>query len=197
MLNWIEKKMLSRINKKMGVKITKNNLVLAFNDLEGNGYYKFPKGLSLPLSRISQAQDYLMWLYKGVDKGEYLKALDIAEMAMNNGVKDTKGMAKIGFVLAELKERANMVIHDELFYNILASQIIRHDESITEISNEIHQEKVEAFKQLDKQNDSFFLNIQEYLIPFGLQNCTKTQYDHLMQESKILRQSMEKMLSSL
>ncbi len=97
--------MLNRICKKMGVKVTKDNLIFAFHDLEGNGYYKFPKGLELPLSRIAKVQEYLMWLSKGVSQEEYLKALEIAEEAMNNGIKDAKGMAKIGFVLGELKER--------------------------------------------------------------------------------------------
>ena len=197
MLNWIEKKMLSRIHKKMSVKITKDNLILSFTDLDGNGYYKFPKGLELPLSRISKVQEFLMWLSKGISKDEYLKALDIAEQAMNNGIKDTKGMAKIGFVLAELKERSNMVVHDELFYNILAAQLIRQDEDVTQFNNDIHLQKVEAFKELDKLNDNFFLNIQEYLESLGLANITKFQYENLMSASVAIRKAMDKMLSSL
>lgn len=197
MLNWIEKKMLNRICKKMGVKVTKDNLIFAFHDLEGNGYYKFPKGLELPLSRIAKVQEYLMWLSKGVSQEEYLKALEIAEEAMNNGIKDAKGMAKIGFVLGELKERSKMVIHDELFYNIIACQMVRQDESVTEFNNEIHMQKVEAFKELDKMNDTFFLNIQEYLTALNLSNITKTQYENLMSASVAIRKAMAAMESSL
>lgn len=197
MLNWIEKKMLNRICKKMGVKVTKDNLIFAFHDLEGNGYYKFPKGLELPLSRIAKVQEYLMWLSKGVSQEEYLKALEIAEEAMNNGIKDAKGMAKIGFVLGELKERSKMVIHDELFYNIIACQMVRQDESVTEFNNEIHMQKVEAFKELDKINDTFFLNIQEYLTALNLSNITKTQYENLMSASVAIRKAMAAMESSL
>ena len=56
MLSWIEKKMLASICKKMGVTLTKDNLVLAFQDLDGNGYYKFPKGIEMPLSRLAKVQ---------------------------------------------------------------------------------------------------------------------------------------------
>lgn len=197
MLSWIEKKMLTRIHKKMAVTVTKENLVFAFNDLEGNGYYKFPKGIEMPLSRIGKVQEYLMWLSRGVSKEEYLRAIDIAEQAMNDGVKNTKGMAKIGFVLGELKERANMVIHDELFYNIIACQLIRQDESPTLFNNEIHMQKVEELKKLDLTSDAFFLNIQEYLEVFNLQNISKHQFENLMTASAQVRKAMDLMLNSL
>ena len=197
MLSWIEKKMLAAICKKMGVTLTKDNLVLAFQDLDGNGYYKFPKGIEMPLSRLAKVQEYLMWMSRGVSKEEYHRALDIAEQAMNNGIKDVKGMAKIGFVLAELKERSNMVIHDELFYNVIAAQLVRQDESVTEFNNEIHMQKVAAFKELDRLNDTFFLNIQEYLEAFNLSNISKNEFDNLMTASLRVRVAMETMLSSL
>lgn len=197
MLNWTEKKILERIHKKNSITITKNDLLYSFIDFEGFGYYKFPKGLEMPICRIAKLQEYLMWLSKGVSKTEYIKALDVAEMAMNNGIKDTKGMAKIGFVIGELKERANMVLHDELFYNILAVQIIRQDESPTSFNNDIHLQKVSVFKELDLKDDSFFLNIQEYLEQLGLANITKTQYENLMIASRLVREAMEKTLQSL
>jgi hypothetical protein len=197
MLSWIEKKMLASICKKMGVTLTKDNLVLAFQDLDGNGYYKFPKGIEMPLSRLAKVQEYLMWMSRGVSKEEYHRALDIAEQAMNNGIKDVKGMAKIGFVLAELKERSNMVIHDELFYNVIAAQLVRQDESVTEFNNEIHMQKVAAFKELDRLNDTFFLNIQEYLEAFNLSNISKREFETLMTASLQVRVAMETMLSSL
>jgi hypothetical protein len=106
-------------------------------------------------------------------------------------------MAKIGFVLAELKERSNMVIHDELFYNVIAAQLVRQDESVTEFNNEIHMQKVAAFKELDRLNDTFFLNIQEYLEAFNLSNISKREFETLMTASLQVRVAMETMLSSL
>lgn len=191
MLNWIEKTILKRIHKKLSIKLTKENLVLAFTDLDGNGYYKFAKGLELPISRMSKLLEYMMWLRKGTTKEEYLSALEIAKKGLEKGISDGKGLAKMGFVITELENRAELVIHDELFYNILAVQHIRHDESVTKFNNEIHLQKVEAFRELDKLDDCFFLNIQEFLQALNLQNITKTEYENLMSASRQARQALE------
>jgi len=192
-----EKAFLEYLHKKNGTKITKENLTFAFNDLEGNGYYKFDKELALPISRLSKMQEYLVWLSKGISKEEYIKAIDIAETCLTDGLKNAKGIAKIGFVLHELKDRCNMVIHDELFYNILAVQIIRHDESVSDFNQTIHMEKVDMFKRMDNLDDTFFLNIQEYLEVFGLSNITKIHLQELLKESRTLREAMERMLNTL
>ena len=88
-----------------------------------------------------------------------------------------------------------MVIHDELFYNIIAIQLIRHDENPTEFNNDIQMEKVEAFKQLDKKDDTFFLAIQEYLSQLGLQNITKDNLDRLLNECRVLREALKRMMN--
>ncbi len=197
MLNWIEKRILARINKKKSITLTKDNLTFSFYDKEGNGYYKFPATLELPISRISKLQEYLMWLNKGMSVSEYKKAIGVAKQAMENGIKDSKGMANIGFVLTELEDRCNMVIHDELFYNLIACQVIRQDEDVTKFNNNIHLEKVAAIKELDSQDDSYFLNIQEYLAQLGISNISRTQYEALMKQSRIIRLAMERVLNTL
>ena len=197
MLNWIEKRMLNKICKKMGVKLTKDNLILSFHDLEGNGYYKFPKGIELPIMRMAKMQEYLMWMGKGASKEEYKEALQFAKSGLEGGIRDGKGLAKIGAILTELENRTELVIHDELFYNIIAVQLIRQDENISEFNHEIHLQKVEAFKELDKLNDTFFLNIQEYLEAFNLQNITKSQFENLMTASQQTRKAMSMWMDSL
>lgn len=194
MLNWIEKYWLRRINKKLGIKLTVHNLTFTLNDDEGNAYYSFPKEVELPINRMAKMQEYLTWLAKGISKEEYIKAIDYAEEGLINGMKDAKSIAKVGFILHELKDRCNMVIHDELFYNIIAIQLIRHDESPTEFNNDIQMEKVEAFKQLDKKDDTFFLAIQEYLSQLGLQNITKDNFHRLLNECRVLREALERMM---
>lgn len=192
-----EKEFLAYLHKKNRTKIVKENLTFAFNDLEGNGYYKFDKELDLPISRLAKMQEYLVWLSKGISKEEYIRAIDIAEGCLTDGLKNAKGVAKIGFVLHELKDRCNLVVHDELFYNILAVQFIRHDENVSEFNNNIHLEKVDMFKEMDSQDDTFFLNIQQYLDVFGLSNITKPHLQELLKESRTLRVAMERMLNTL
>lgn len=192
-----EKKFIGYLNKKNSIKLTKDNLVLSFYGDEGEGYYKFPKEVELPMVRNAKLQEYLMWLAKGVSQEEYIKAIEYAETGLEGGIKDGKGLAKIGFILHELKDRCKMVVHDELFYNIIAVQLIRGDEDPTSFNNEIQMQKVEAFKRLDKQDDAFFLNIQEFLGQLNLSNITRDQYEKLLKESRVVREAMEKMLSSL
>lgn len=196
MLNWIEAYFQRRINKKLSIKLTANNLVYAFTDDEGNAYYTFPKEIELPITRMGKLQEYMMWMAKGVSKEEYIKAIEYAETGLINGIKDGKSLARIGFILHELKDRCNMVIHDELFYNILAVQIIRHDESVTNFNNEIHLQKVEKLRELNSKDDSFFLSIQELLKHFGLSNITKQNLDKLLNESALLRAAIERMMKS-
>lgn len=194
--NLFEKRFIKYLNKKNAIKLTKDNLNLSFYDDEGRGYYKFSKDIELPMTRLAKLQEYLMWLSKGISKEEYVKALEFAKQGLEGGIKDGKGLAKIGFVLHELIDRSEMVIHDELFFNIIAVQLIRDDESPTEFNNEIQMQKVAAFKALNTKDDSFFLNIQEFLEQLNLSSITKNQLEKLLKESQVLRGAMERMLST-
>jgi hypothetical protein len=178
-----EKRFIKYLLKKNGAGFTKDNMVLNFHDLDGNAYYSFPKDVSLPIVRLGKLQEYYTWLSAGVTGEELERMVDIADKALTNGLKDQKGMAKIGFILSELKDRKNMVLHPELYYNIIACQLIRHDEKVNEFNNEIQMQKVEAFKLLDKENDSFFLATQQLFPQLDLLSITKAQLHVMFQES--------------
>lgn len=195
--NLCEKRFIRYLNNKNAIKLTKDNLTHSFYDDAGNGYYKFPKDIELPMCRLAKKQDYLMWMSKGVDKQEYAKALQDAKAGLEGGIKDGKGLAKIGYVLNALEEISEMVLHDELFYNLIAVQLIRQDEDPTKFNNEIHMQKVAAFKELDKHDDTFFLSIQEFLDQLSLSHITRDQYEKLLKESRIAREVLQKMSSTL
>jgi len=191
----LEKGFLKYLLKKNGVGFTKENLTFCFHDLDGNSYYQFPKDTALPIVRLGKLQEYYTWLSAGVTGEELSKMMDAADTALTNGLKDAKGMAKIGFIISELKDRKNMVLHPELYYNIIASQIIRHDEKINDWNNEIQMQKVEAFKAMDKHSDAFFLSTKELLNQFNLSNITREQLQNLFQESYQRIQALGVMLS--
>lgn len=196
-MNWFDKWMLARINKKLGITITKHNLTLAFTGNDGHGYYKFPSGLEMPISRVSKLQEYLMWINKGASRDEFKKALDVAESGLEGGIKDGAGLAKIGFSLRELRNRMNMVIHDELFYNMIACQLVRGDESPTKFNHEIHLQKVQTIKQMDLTDDGFFLHIQQFLPLLSLSDISRMEYEVLMNLSRQTRMAMEEKQNSL
>lgn len=201
MLKWLfnkyEKQFLEHINKKRGITLTKDNLVFSFHDLDGNGYYKFPKEISLPMARLGKLQEYIMWLSAAINGEELERQLNRIDAVLTEGLKHGKGAAKIGFIVSDLKDRKNMIIHNELFYNMIACQIIRHDESVTDFNNDIQMQKVEAFKNLDSQNDTFFLNIQEFLKALNWSNITREEYQTLLKESIIKREATEKVMQEI
>ena len=199
--NWYfarnEKKFLEYLHKKNGTKITRDNLTFAFNDLDGNGYYKFDKEVSLPMARLGKLHEYIKWLSAGITGDEMEVLIDQADKALTEGLKTGKNASKIGFILSELKDRKNMVVHDELFYNIIAVQFIRHDENITEFNNEIQMQKVQAFRRLNQENDTFFLNIQEFLKALNWSTITIEEFKELLIGSQTHRLATAKMVENL
>lgn len=192
---------LKYLHRKNGTKLTKDNLSFSFFDLDGNGYYKFPKELAIPMVRLGKLHEYIKWLSAGITGSELDALLDNADRALMDGLKTGKNAAKIGFVISELRDRKKMVVHDELFYNIIAIQIIRHDEKPTEFNNDIQLQKVKAFRQLNESSDTFFLNISEYLKALNWSNITRDELMDILHNSTIHREAtnelMEKLFGSL
>lgn len=173
--NAFEKQFIKHLHRKNGTKLNKDNMIFSFHDLDGNSYYSFPKDLSIPIIRLGKLQEFYTWLSAGITGQELSKLIDAADKALTNGLTENKGIAKIGFILSELKDRKNMVIHPELYYNIIAAQLIRDDEKVNEWNNDIHMQKVEAFKKMDAHTDVFFLATQELIMELGLSTITKQE----------------------
>lgn len=192
-----EKEFLAYLHKKNGTKINRDSLVFAFNDLDGNGYYKFPADLSLPMSRLGKLHEYIKWLSAGITGEELEVIIDQCDKAIIDCIKTQKNWSKIGWALSEIKDRKSMVVHDELFYNIIACQIVRHDESVTEFSNEIQMQKVAAFRRLNTENDTFFLSIQEYLKALNWSNITIEELKSLLVGSQVHREATAKTMQAL
>lgn len=180
--NLFEKQFIKHLHQKAGTKMTKDNMVFAFHDLDGNSYYSFPKDLSIPIIRLGKLQEFYTWLSAGVTGIELEKLVNEADKALTDGIKNAKGIAKIGFILSELKDRKNMVLHPELYYNIIATQIIRHDEKVNEWNNDIHMQKVAAFKRMDSETDVFFLATQGLIEGFHSLTITREKLQGSFQE---------------
>jgi hypothetical protein len=193
----LEKGFIEWIINKQKIKFDTNSLKLEFTDLQGKQYYSFTKEVMLPISRLAKLQEYVMWLQKGVDSNEYDALLDLADEALTSGLTNKKGGSKVGFVLAELKDRKNMVVHEELFYNFIAVQLVRSDESTTDFNNEIQMQKVAAIRELNKSDEGFFLTIQKFLVALNLSNITKEELAALLEESITRTEATRKLLQSL
>lgn len=141
--------------------IPHSKLEKCFTDSIGINYYKFPESMSLPIERFGKLQEFMMWMSAGLTANELDLLLDEADKALTNGLTTGKNAAKIGFVLTQIRERKNMVLHTELLYNFLAVQVVREDEQPEYFNNAIHLEKIDQFK-LETANGKtydFFLRI--------------------------------------
>src|SRR3990167_7035211 len=157
MIKWIGE----IFSKKVITGIPHSKLELCFTDSTGRKYYKFPEAMSLPIERFGKLQEFMMWMSAGLTSAELDILLDEADKALMGGLTTGKNASKIGFVLTQIRERKNMVIHTEFLYNFLAVQVIREDEQAEHFNNAIHLDKIEQFKKetADGKTYDFFLHI--------------------------------------
>lgn len=195
--SFFEKGFVKYLHEKNGTQIKKENLKFAFFDLKGLSYYKFTKDLALPMVRLGKLHEYMKWLSAGVTGSELDDMLDNADKALTDGIKNGKNASKIGFVISELRDRKKMVVNDELFYNIIAVQMVRSDESPTEFNNEIQLQKVQALRLLNESNDTFFLNISEYLRALNWSNITREELMDILQNSEIYRRLAQEQITKV
>lgn len=126
-----------------------------FTDSKGVKYYRFSENASLPIERFGKLQEYMMYMSAGVTASELDALLEEADKALTEGLTQKKNAAKIGFIISQIRERKNMVLHTELLYNFLAVQVIREDEQPEHFSNRIQMEKVERFKEETAKGNTY------------------------------------------
>lgn len=131
-----------------------------FTDSQGRRYYGFPSTVDLPLERYARLREFLSWLSSGVTGDELKKLLDAADAALAAGIKTGKNAARIGLVLSELRERADVVLHHELLVHFLAVQLIREDERPEVFDGALHRQKVEDLLQESRDGNPFFFSLR-------------------------------------
>lgn len=193
MIKWIGNLFKS---KEVKTSIPHAKLEYCHTDSLGDKYYKYPESMSLPIERFGKLQEYMMWMSSGITATELDSLLDEADKALTEGLTQKKNASKIGFILHEIRDRKNMVIHTELLYNFLAVQVIREDEDPEFFNNAIQMQKVERFKEetkngktydfflrigLKKLNDLFSMSEQEW----------NRLWDESIQQQKALKEAIK------
>ena len=184
--------------KKVITSIPHSKLELCFTDSEGTKYYKFPESMSLPVERFGKLQEFMMWMSSGLTSTELDSLLDVADKALVNGVSTGKNAAKIGFIIHQIRERKNMVIHTELLYNFLAIQVVRQDETTEHFNNAIHLEKIEQFKIETSKGKTY-----DFFLQIGLKklndlfNMSEDEWNRAWEESELLQAELVKILNKI
>ena len=177
-----------------------NGTFIRYIDSEGHTYSRFGKKMGLPVDRLGNKLKFFEYLSKGLSPAEDEQMDKIIGDAIENGLKNPKhkSAAIIGTVLTEKERRRSLSFHVELFYNILAVQVVRDDEDPYTYTNAIQLQKVEAFKKEQHTGNLYFFFQQPELKNLSdLLKITPQDVERLLTESKAELEVMHEKLAYL
>jgi len=203
---WIEKhrnELIKEIHAQDKKRIKASDGEFAFNDTEGRRYYRTIKTYGVYVERYGKGLEYLMWMSAGLTPEELDELVDVANEELAKGFKGTKSSpVVVGGVLREIQLRRHMIIHTELLYNYLACHYIRDDEDPAIFDQKIHDEKVEAFKNICKEGNTYdFFQVPELRAINDHLKLSKTEWEEQwsgsIREQKELKRRTKIMKSGL
>lgn len=175
-----------------------SDLQQIFIDSNGKRYYKYLDDLNLPIKRLQELQRVIMEMDSKLTNKELKTFLTAMSVEMDNAVNGAKGkitnIARIGFLIEEMKSRDEILFHADLQFELAGVVLIREDENPAEFDLDLHREKVEQFKKDSTGGlKDFFYNagLSQYLPYLTLSN---EDYDHYLINSKAKIAAQTKML---
>jgi len=137
--------------------VQKPNMEKVFFDSKQRWYYKYTSEFDMPIIRVKELEKYIMLVNYSLTDEVLTKFLDAMHKAINSKKVD---IATLSFLVIEMQKRKDLLINEDLFFNILACALIREDEDLGVFDEKIHEQKVAQFK-LDSQGglyDFFYKN---------------------------------------
>ena len=172
----------------------------ALVDLDGKVYYRFTGSSTIiPLERMGKMQDFLTMMSAGLDEKELTALIDVANNELALALSGKKAdVVKIGAVLNQIKERQQMILHDQLMWQFMAVQLVREDEPAARFVQKIHDEKVEALQQLYwEKGDTDLFQSPELKMLNDMLKCSPEDWEPLLVNSVRERVRLKKMISFL
>jgi hypothetical protein len=166
---------------------------------EGHRFYVYSNLFDVPIERMGRVQDFIIQLNRVVSNGELENFVDKMEKALfaataGDKVKD---LAKIGFLIGELKARKEMLLHPEIMMELAGALYIREDQNPAEWNDEFEHKKVEMFR-----NNYTSGQLYDFFVTAGLSqffpNFESLEKDWMIlwEQSTARLQAMEEMLKS-
>lgn len=172
----------------------------ALVDLDGKVYYRFTGSSTIiPLERMGKMQDFLTMMSAGLDEKELTALIDVANGELALALAGKKAdVVKIGAVLSQIKERQQMILHDQLMWQFMAVQLVREDEPPARFVQKIHDEKIEALQLLYYQHPDYaFFQTPELRLLNELLRCSPQDWETLLVSSIRERDRLKRMISYL
>lgn len=178
------------------------SLEYRFTDSNGLKYYGFSSEIDVPVDRYIALQKYAKWLNSNITKDSLGVILDKMNSLIEDGVVQKKtgqkmNVVKLAALINELKERHEMILEDQIIYNIICVQLIREDEEIGVFNKTIHQEKVDqCIKEIEDGND-FFLQSLEYSRLIDYSTMSPSEWKAFLAKSSQIHQKVKEKIASL
>lgn len=142
------------------------NMHKAFVDKAGQVYYVPKNDFDYPIARVKEIQKRLSRLDSGLNESTIDMFIEAMRKSLGKGKQPD--ISRIGFLIEEMALRKEILIDNELFFDILALRYIRADETPAIVDKEIHTQKVKQF-ELDSSGglyDFFYKMGLMTLIPY-------------------------------
>lgn len=153
----------------------------------------------MPLPRKLEIERLILELQAGISKNELQLFLEAMKDALSQ--TDKKGnfrpdIARIGFLVNEMKDRETMLIHPDTIMELLCAVSIREDENPGVWDEEIHRQKL---KQLKKDcgdggglHDFFQQSSLTELMPYL--DTSREKFSEYMRLGKVKVEALQKTL---
>lgn len=129
-------------------------LDFVFVDDKGLKYYEFPTGLANPIKRIEKQIQFTSMLTARISPEAFDTVMNAALESANKGK-----FLEAFTIIRNYQNLRDNIIPVDVFINAIAADLVREDESITEVNETIHAEKCEYLMKLVESNSVFFFRL--------------------------------------
>ena len=179
-----------------------SDLEYRFTDSNGLKYYGFNSDLDLPTDRYVQLQKYATWMQSNLSKETMDTFVDKINGIIEDGVlKIVNGkrtnLIRLAALVGEMKTRNDMVLEDQIIYNIVCIQLVREDEPVGVFTEKIHLEKVNTCMSEVEKGNSFFLKTLEYGRLVEYSSMSPEKWIEFCKNANQKHKEMKEMINSL
>jgi len=164
-------------------------LELRLTAVDGTRLYGFRNLADLPLMRFARKQEYLSWMSAAVSADELGELMGEAKKAIASGLNASKNAARLGMIVEEIEYRRGRILHLDLLYQFLATQLVaEYEEDVHELNPQHHERKVEQLRELAQTGGAhFFFQLPELktlVALWGLRSQEWQRYSDEFQKAK-------------
>lgn len=167
-------------------------LQFVFRDEDGRGWYTWNSEFDLFVRRKAEVDGLLVQLSAQLSKREVTDIVAAMETALNR--PGSPDLAMVAHLVIEMKKRAEMYVHEEIMYDLLAIHYVREDERPEVVDQEIQRQKVEYLRS--SGNMAFFFENKRLIELLPWLATMEKHLAELLTDTKIEIQALRKQVEN-